>query len=252
MEKEPLITSPESADYQTEHLKEDVSPIMVCVGTAEDYQDQLNEISSHFDDYVHGVHNADYFSDSEILDRKGFKNTGNNTYVISPLDKFDKFSEGFYNCTGLIVVGRNKRDGENISFLSHQDPEKFLHSKREDFITHLDQILSNLKVQVEEGTIDAIIIGGRYLPLSDRSAGDSYDIKNYVGSVNLLSEEVRKILGFDPVVVNGPKFPSMKGGADKVYFDNKNRRAYLIRPRVNSDLKDFTQPELEKKRKTWW
>ncbi len=251
MEGEPKIATLEETPNR-EHLKEDVSPIMVCVGTEEDYKDQLKEIDRHFEDFVHGVHNVDYFTHAEILDRKGFANTGNRTYVISPLDKFDKFSEGFFNCTGLIVVGRSQRDGENISFLSHQDPTKFLHDKRPEFVSHLEKILSNLKVQVEEGTTDAIIIGGRYLPLTDRSVGDSYEIKDYVGSVDLLSEEVKKILGFDPVVVNGPKMPSPMGGQDKVYFDNRNRRAYLIRPRINSDFKDFTQPELDKKRKTWW
>lgn len=251
MEKEPRLSSIEGP-INSEHLREGVEPIMVCVGTEDDYKEQFKELNEHFEDYHPGVHNVDYFTHAEILDRKGFKNTGDRTYVISPLDKFDKFSEGFYNCTGLIVVGKSTRDGENISFLSHQDPTKFLHDKKRDFVTHLEQILSNLKIQVEEGTADAIIIGGRYLPLTDRTVGDSYEVKNYVSSIYLLSEEVKKVLGFDPVVINGPKLPSPMGGQDKVYFDNRNRRAYLIRPRVNQDIKDFTQPELDGKRKTWW
>jgi len=53
--------------------------------------------------------------------------------------------------------------------------------------------------------------------------------KNYLESIELLSTEVVKILGVEPVVITGPK---MYSGDDDVYYDNERRRIYIIRPKA--------------------
>jgi hypothetical protein len=85
-----------------------------------------------------------------------------------------------------------------------------------------------------------VIIGGKFI--------DDPNFKGrYLDLIKLLSEKVRKVLGFEPVVFEpkGKDEKKGKSGADNVYYDTENRRAFLLRSKMNSNTKIFTQSNIE-------
>lgn len=66
------------------------------------------------------------------------------------------------------------------------------------FIDDLQQSLAEVKQQRKEGTIDAVVVGGEYV---DRGVNK----KEYLGSIQLFSKEVKNVFGFEPVIITGPK-----------------------------------------------
>ena len=151
----------------------------------------------------------------------------------------------------MVVAGIDKRTGENISFLTHQNPEEFLgYNNKEDikakFIKHLKQRLNEIKKRCKQGTIDAVIVGGKYFT-------NFHDIifapemnPNYLGSIKLLGVEVKKSLDFEPIVINGPKAL----GPDDVFYDNKKRKLYFIRQKITQTnaplLADFPASDVDR------
>lgn len=233
-----------------EYLRADIKPIMACIGTRADFKDYPGPTTT-FEDPKHpkpvdNAHHVDYWGNPIELRAKGYKNQADYTYVISVIDNKDKFSNGFKNCTGLLVAGRDKKTNENISFLSHQDPQYFLLSDKEkqEFITDLKQRITEMKEKCADGTIDARIVGGNYY-----SNGNFEE--NYLKSIELLSSETSKILGFEPIVSTGPKTHE-RGGQDDVFYDNENRRLYILRPEVgNATTEPFEPKNIENQKKKW-
>jgi len=227
------------------HLTKGIKPIIACVGSFKDFDYQeRNKILSHFNPNSRGVFNVDFRFSAED--------------VISPpeQDHSNKFSEEFCDCTGLIVVGTEKGTDDNVSFLTHQDPKEFLFSKKEEFTKRLRERLAQIKDKCVPGTIDAVLVGGWYskdpftlyfakkLGLKDRDVA-----KQYTDSIKLLGAETKEILGFEPIVINGPK--TELGLGDKVYFDNKNRRLYFVRPEVNHKTGDFPPSDIGNQKDKW-
>lgn len=248
--KDRTLSGDSSQVQETSHLKEGFRPIMACVGTNEDFV-QTEDI----DDYRrfllakggnHEIHNVDYYEQPEILQRKNYKNEGYYSYVISVIDSLDKFSSNFFDCTGIVVTGRDKKTGEDISFMSHQDPGAFLIRHKTVFTNNLQQSLEELKRRCVEGSIDAVIVGGNYNP-KDKSEDFS---TNYIESIKMISLIVHRALGFQPVILNGPK-SSDSSIADIVFYDNSHRRLYFMRPEVNNAVPDFESQDLETQQKNW-
>jgi hypothetical protein len=232
-----------------EHLKQGVKPIMACVGTPDDFEDckiplgsidwrdtvDLREAKS----VVGGYANVDYYADPRDLESKEFKNAGKGSYVISNIDSKNKLSISYVNCTGVIVSGQDKLTGENISFLSHQDPWSFVRDqeKQDKFKEDLKQRLEEMKGRCAEGTVDARIVGGNYRDNDPKTKED------YLKSIQLLSSEVNSVLDFDPTVITGPK---RVGGEDNVFFDNDNKRLYISRTKVGDvSTEPFTAKDIE-------
>ncbi len=114
----------------SEHLKEGVKPIVTCLGTPKDYEDapgykfpdgQGSATATNVDTI--------YNPNSPEKVNLNVLNAGQETYAISMIDSLDKYSKGFICCTGLVVVGKDKVTGKNISFLTHQNPKHFLYEK---------------------------------------------------------------------------------------------------------------------------
>jgi hypothetical protein len=225
-----------------EHLKPGVSPIMVCVGSERNFEFfREGSIQEKFSEKNGERYYVNYYEPARLLNEKGFLNSGNKTYVISKIDSLDKFSQDFQDCTSLIATGKEKSTGKNISFLTHQDPTRFLYHHKVDFLYHLRQCLKELKERSEPGTIDAIIVGGKI------SKGGYFGVdfeRNYLESIKLISEEVAKGLNFEPIVFNGPKLDSID--PDDVFFENNTRRLYLVRESLNSDIHSFNQTGIGK------
>lgn len=244
------------------HLKEGIKPIMVCIGTKKDDMEVSVPARRSIPKSAYYV---DFYSDEEKLKEGKFLNAGKKTYVMSPVDNMDKFSDDFFDCTSLIMVGKDKKSGEDISFMTHQNPDCFLVDKKDNFVKDLQKRISDMRKKCEQGTIDSVIIGGNFNHLSeeevnnilkDKSEEEKQRIlekiekyhKNYAGSINLLSDEIKNSLGFEPVVVNGPK---NSRGPDFAFFDTKNRRLYFERPKLNTDTRDFTASTMENERGKW-
>ena len=232
-------SEPEETVSQQVHLKEGIPAIIACVGTHEQFGENPGAEEIAFRDRTPEIpetYNVDYTKSPE-----------GRSYVISPISSSDKFSRGYGDCTGLVAAGRDKKNTENVSFLSHQDPKYFLSSEvnQNNFVSDLEQRLSELKQRCNEGTIDAVIVGGSY-----REEYPEFQ-KNYPDSIALLSKEVEKILGFEPMVMTGPK-TQKKGGMESVFYQNKERRLYISRPEVgNASTESFVSSAVKDQEKKW-
>lgn len=241
-EKEKRSEEAQSREIDTlrsEHLKEGVPPIMACVEAEQFFDKEFHQ------ELIQGSKNVNYHGSREDWEKHDIRNAGEGSYVISPVDKADKFSERFRNCTGLIAAGLERETGENISFLTHQDPIYFLGGSvnQDAFLRDIREKLRELKEKSAEGTIDAVVVGGNYFKKEE------WYKMNYILSVKLLSDEVRNVLGFEPVVITGPK---TRNGNDHVFYDNKQRRLYIIRPNVGvPSTESFTQKNLKAQREKW-
>lgn len=243
-EEKPLNT------LKSEHLKEGVSPIIACIGTPEQFKEgevNFQEIFSNSlsNENSNSNRNVDYYGQPDELKRQRFKNAGYHSYVISSIDSSNKFSGSFKNCTGFIATGSDKETGKEISFLSHQDPEYFLKNipSFEKFVDDFKKQLLELKERCANGTIDAVIVGGNYF----NERPEFRD--NYLTSIGLISKEVRTILGFEPVVMTGPKTVS---GKDDIFYDNDHRRLYITRPEVAKEsTKSYLPSDIDSKERNW-
>lgn len=219
-----------------DHLKKGVTPIMACIGTAEDFGQQYLILDNHKYD-SENVTNVNW--DNPFVN-ESFKHCGFNSYTISGIDASFKCSEGFYRCTGIVVVGLDKETGKNISFMTHQDPKKILYESNDQFDKDLSDRLKDLLTRSEKGTVDAVIFGGNvssYIGVEDSTANI-----NYRDSIKKLSCILRERLGFNPLIITGPKNRPLKGTPhahfDSVFFDTDHRRLFIIRPE-NANNKSF-------------
>jgi hypothetical protein len=206
---------PEPVDtLKSEHLVEGVRPIVACVGTEEEFRSELAEIKN-----IESVgQRVDFFMNQDNSDRFELSNNFDVTHIISAIDDRSKFTENLYLCTSVLAVGCDKKnERKNISFLTHQNPGYFLLESRFDFISDLKAKLIELKDTCAEGTIDLVITGGQLF-------------ESYEESIRTLSAAVKDVFGFEPVVIAGPKVR----GCDNIYFDNDNRRLYIVRPKSSS------------------
>lgn len=104
-------------------------------------------------------------------------------------------------------------------------------------------MLNEIKERSVEGTIDAVIFGGMYIKDWVRIQ------KDYLESVKLLTTEIKNILGFEPLVITGPKTVL---GNDDVFYDNEHRRLYIIRPEVGDEsTKSYWPSDIDKQKKKW-
>ena len=229
-----------------EHLAEGFYPIMASVGTYQEHKAAIEAINT-LEEIKFSGHNANFSAHPDLLDMQGFKTSLKGGYVISPLDEKAKFTEGLYNCTSLVAVGREKGTGRELSFLTHQKPDKI--SLDGDFATDLKSQLQELKDRCEEGSVDVIISGGQFF---------TKFIQQYEDSLKILDHLVRDVLGFEPIVIVGPKGEYDKSEKkvdvfkDNIYFDTQKRRMYDVRPE-NQDLynENFKPDKIKEMEDKW-
>jgi hypothetical protein len=154
-----------SVHKKQEHLENGEKPIFVCVGSRKDFDGKFPKRSRFFNRLFKNnpkIHNVDYYEHPNGLDEKKFLHNGHNSHVFSIIDDSDKESEKFYDCTGLVAVGRDKQTLENISFLSHQDPAQFYDNGnlKNKFIQNLLSRLNEMKEKSVSGSVDVVIVGG--------------------------------------------------------------------------------------------
>lgn len=236
----PKIISPEIKNLSG-HLDlsiEGSRPIVACVGTMDNFKKSeisiklpKGHISNNFllRNWKTKLKNVDWAHGTYESEENDYLTGGISTYIISAIDDSNKYSQKFGACTGLIVAGIDKETRENISFITHQP------SCSVNFIADLKKRLLEMKEKCMLGTIDAVVVGG---------IGGRLFEKGYIKTIRLLSVEVRQTLGFEPVVINGPKTMTPIT-VDEIYYDN-NRKLYLIRPEVNQNTGSFVASDIEK------
>ncbi|MCX6739141.1 MAG: hypothetical protein NT098_03785 [Candidatus Parcubacteria bacterium] len=234
----------------SEHLKRGEKSVIACFGTFSDFEKTEPSLckillSPSFDHEKSDTENVDYYAKPTEWKNINAKTAGTETYVISSVSSRDKLTRYLYDCTSVFAVGREKKTRKNISFLSHQDPTKFLRERyREQFTNNLTDSLTELKSLCVRGTIDVVISGGMFLPdLPDAEWcwDDARRVrKMYKQSISLLSEIIVEVLGFEPVVICGPKKVER---SDSVFCVNKTRHMYIARPQVENTMTESFLPQ---------
>ncbi len=246
---------------KSEHLNEGVKPIIFCVGTIQDFQNDpgpVRKIDRPGDD--ENIANVDYWAKHKKLISENFKNAKYQSYVISPADEKNKISKSYRDCTGVVLSGIDKETNKAISILTHQDPTYFLadESHANKFFSDLEERVIELKKRCVPGTIDAGIFGGNYA-VSDKyddrwddEASNEQFRENHYDSITSISDELFDMLGFEPVIFTGPKTNTEGDSNDDVFFDNENRRLYIVRPEVgNVTTESYLPSDVNKQSKKW-
>lgn len=239
---EQNISTAESVQKSAEVVRgvhlEGVKPVYGCLID----KDSIDPLSKRaIFEVTENGENVDYFAQPKDVTEKGMRSPERYSYVISAVNEKPKFSEGFKNCTGVVIVAKDKETKKEISIMSHQDPKKFLEEWRETFILDLSQTIRGLQDRALPNTIDALVFGGKYKSMND------YDYKD---SVKLLSSICKAELGFEPVVITGPNLESDETNA---YFDTARRRFYLVREKQtgNASNNSFAPSEMHKEIPKW-
>lgn len=211
------------------HLKEGVQPIMTCIGSPREFPEKISKDLKL----------------QEMEDVDWFKHKAGEGYVISLVDSSSKFSKDFFVCMGLLVAGITP-DGKKLSFLTHQVPNILVRFDEvaEKFNLDIKTHLQEMKERCVPGTIDAVIVGGEVKDIISPQI-------EYEDAVKKVGQIVQDVLGFEPVVINGPK---TFGGADEVYYANDKRRLYFIRENpdnINFGSPDFVPSEIDKHKDRW-
>lgn len=243
MPRETVVVSKKES-----HLIKGVKPIMACLGSFEDFEKSHDFSDILEEENLQNLQNVNWHTGRYESDNQDFLTAGPGTYLISAIDGLNKFSQQYGPCTGLIVTGVDKETGENISFVTHQIPSAILGPKRESFIENLKARLLKMEERCKLGTVDAVVVGGKY------SADFNADFReNYLQSIKLISGEVEKLLHFEPIVYSPKTTEQINARGDDMYFDTRNRRLYLLRPKIepHTGTGSFTQSGIEKEKEKW-
>lgn len=244
----PEMKKPEPINpLKNEHLKEGIKPI---IGGVYDRHNLDRDTEYFLDNFKREAEFVNFGAGEKNLKENRMLNSGKDTYVISPCDSKNKYSLSYLDCTGVVVVGLDKETGKNVSFLSHQNPESFLNDEevrskfKKDLLSDLDTMYSRCL----PNTIDIVVFGGKKetdLPIPDDNFKIGFDnidefmkgpYDDYAKSLRFLNFVISQKVGFSPVAMIGPSdnFKTPYHGLS-VYFDNENRRLYMLRPKQESE-----------------
>ncbi len=248
MERLTSQSASESAPnaLHSEHLRADISPIIACFteNTAEVYDRYLD----HKQDttYVDYEVAKDSTKVEGVTKLKDFYAIG----CISEVSETNKFSDGFYNCVGLVATGKLKNSDQNVSFMLHVQPDYFSRP-RSSLEVELKARLQKIKQQCEGGTLDAVLFAGTTTEVD--GDGSAYaSLEYYIDAIKQLGLAVQDAYNFEPVVIN-PKGFYRTGTV--AFFDTNERRLYIGQPSIESEenqsqflpsqVRDFT-PKYER------
>ncbi len=252
--KEVMAPTLEATEPKVSHLDLSIpsnKPIFICLVEME--TDDLGRAYIGRDFFnsngvdIRNATNVDMNAAGATLDGRGvLHDEMGGTYAISAVDSESKYTKGLQDCTCLVVSGISKKTGENISFLTHQDPKEFMGKHRNEFIDALEGQLDKIKLKCKARTIDAVLLGGKLFP-DPNYLGDKQKIRDeYLDPVALISSTVKDTLGFRPTIINGPK--NKEDCSDEVYYVNNERKINLVRSNVKKMNKDFIYSDSKSKK----
>jgi len=182
---------------------------------------------------------VNWFGTREFLAENNILQRENSAYVISSCDEKDKYSTGYFNCTGIVVVGKDLHSEKQLSIMTHWDSRE-----KEEFGDDLSKAIDNILSKTQEGSINSIVFGGHTNNLET----------NYKPQVTFIESVFVKKNQKEPTVMTGPAESinnNAKGTAG--YFDTQNRRLYIVREEQdNYSLNENYLPhEIDKQNKKW-
>jgi hypothetical protein len=205
-----------------------------------------------------GAENLFWKADMKTMRELDQANAGSTTYIISSISNGNKFSEGYENCTGLVVTGVDDATGENISFMTHQRPGSWLAKDAEVFERDCRERLAEFRARARGGTIDAVIVGGDTVssavpaPRVDVFGTFGYG-RDFKKGVQVLAALSHDVLGIEPRVVGGPLQGQSYKGSTAAYLDTAHRRLFVLRPDNVAGAVDIPAKEASKfLRKSYW
>jgi len=153
----------------------------------------------------------------------------NECAIFSNLNKKSKSCFGYQSCTGIIAIGKSKKTGENISFLTHQlSPDFSLSKSKEhsqyfiDFVKKLQNKMETFLAETEEMTRDIIMFGG---------INNDKNNSNVDAFLNFTAEIIFKKSKIVPRIIKPPK----ADGTTNILLDTQNRKIYFNEYIVNKD-----------------
>jgi hypothetical protein len=162
----------------------------------------------------------------------------------------DKISTEFRNCVGLVVVGKRKATGKQVSFVFHASPDEFVFSDASQQMKVRNAIrerLAFMKQKCESGSIDAILVGGND-PTGDASLTGALTKDDYRTLVEAYGSVVQGVLGFEPAVIVPPL---QEAGDTHLYFETATRRVFLYKDARLPDVTAFRASEVGSKEDAW-
>jgi hypothetical protein len=199
----------------TETKEKGPKPIRACIVDMKEIDMNTKKIVNYM--IENGV-NVSYFGTNKYYKENGMKSGGFKTYAISECNNKDKFSDSYLDCTGVIVAGKNEK-GEEVSFMTHQDPESIFTKKHQlNFIKDLATTLDEMKNICIPGSIDVVMFGGN----------PRKNMTNYEKSIKYIGLMLEGKLGIDPTVLTGPNIDVGSMGTD-AFYNTKDRLLYIVR-----------------------
>lgn len=198
---------------KSEHLNPWEKPIYIC------FDHIKNSLKEEILYWLWFNRWVDYYSWVFRNKIMGNINPAEDSYVISPVNRRNKISRKYYNCTWVAIVWKDL-NWKNISFLTHQDPHFLFkwhnnYDKEIMFKNELQNRIDEFKTKAIKWTIDICIVWWNYLSIYENEHKT-----DYVKSINLLKEIIYKNFWFYPLVV----WPILDSWFSDIVLDTKNRR----------------------------
>jgi len=214
------------------HLKKPEYAIIACVN------DSKNEkkIKQKFEQDPRALH-LEYGGDEKKLQKEGVIFEKEDWY-ISPIDDRKKYSRSYHACTGIAIVGKEKKTGKNISLMTHEA------GYDKDFWRILKTKLIDFRNRAEAGTIDAILFGGSVDAIENEDnlvvLNDSYE--SYKKEMKDLSKNVSELMGFDPTIITKENNAGLLMLSQSFYLDTQKRNFYIFKPLADTVNKNTHIP----------
>lgn len=185
----------------------------------------------------------DYFWSLDEKEKLNILHDWERTYSISDCNSSSKHSYWYADCTWIIAVWRDIETWENISLLTHQDPEYlFYRWNTNNFSKDLSTRLKSLVSRSINWTLDIVVYWWyfRYDELNEAYI-------KYIKSLKLLNSIILKETNITPVIINWPNL-HLHIWATDVYLDTKRRVIHLIRPfqRINITNRPILLDDIQK------
>lgn len=212
----------DTQEVHSVHLSPGVKPILACVYPWED----RNKLFEGVTQICQEPEQVDYYADPQANHRRGHLHNGSQTYVISSVSGNVKISTTYKDCTGLVVVGDSSDGSGVLSLLTHQDPRHFVRGSgamQKKWVTDVTTRLTELRDRCRAGSIDCLIVGGKFLSYDTLNKPDLYDFSK---SLECMHAVVVDTLGFEPVCLLPPGESCEE--AD-VILETQNKRLHVVR-----------------------
>lgn len=187
-------------------------------------------LRNHFENTDTPVEVVDWYASPEEMNRNGQRNGGFQSYVISTISESPKYSDTYLSCTGVILMGRDRKTGKRISLLSHQD---VLSSDAtiEAFLSDLKDAAGELYARIDPDSLSVGFIGS--------SPAFRREYNQMVKKVTVALEEV---MGKPLTVISEPILPVSRSTGTAVFVDTEAGMVHVAAGVLNGKSEEEPRP----------